>query len=188
MSLMQMVSATHLLQLHSQLHEVVLVVHRALGVADSSLHHATVLFDKLHGSFHVPGIVQCVENTHHVDAVLNGLLAECLHHVVGVVAVAQDVLATEQHLQAWCWEGPSSGCAAAPRGLRSKSAYTHQRWRRPALQGPIPNAVQNGQDRDHVLNLHAGSSLGLVCVTQDGIHYLKGIFLPYFKPFPFPMY
>ena len=166
----------HLLQLHSQLHEVLFAVHRALGVADSSFHHAAVLFDELHGSFHVPGIVQSVEDTHHVNAVLNGLLAESLYHVVSVVTIAQDVLAAEQHLQLGVGKALLQGAQALP-GIFIQKAHAHvEGGAAPALQGPIPNAVQNGQDGDHVLDLHTGSSLGLVSVTQDGIHYLKGIF------------
>ena len=61
----------HLLELHGELHEVVLVVHGALGVADRSLNLAAVLLDILHRRFHVARVVQRVENTDDVDAVLD---------------------------------------------------------------------------------------------------------------------
>ena len=114
----------HLLQLHGQLDEVVLAVHGALGVADGSLHHAAVLLDELHGSFHVAGVVQSVENTHHIDAVFDGLLAEGLHHVVGIVPVAQDVLAAEQHLQLGVGQALFQGAQALP-GVFVQKAHAH---------------------------------------------------------------
>ena len=60
--------------------------------------HAAVLLGELDGGFQVAHIVQRIENTDDIDAVFNGLAAELLHHVVGIVLVAQDVLAPEQHL------------------------------------------------------------------------------------------
>ncbi len=51
------------------------------------------------GNLQVAGIVQSVENTDDVDAVFHGVLHELAHHIVGVVLVAQDILASQEHLQ-----------------------------------------------------------------------------------------
>ena len=158
-------------------------MHGALGVADGSLHHTAVLLDELHGGLHVAGVVQGVEDTHHINAVFNGLLAEGLYHVIRVVAVAQNVLAAQQHLQLGVGKALLQGAQALP-GVFVQKAHAHvKRGAAPALQGPVPNAVQYGQDGHHVLNLHAGSSLGLVCVAQDGIRNLKGIFCHFLSHF-----
>ena len=114
----------HLLQLHGQLDEVVLVVHGALGVADGSLHHTAVLLDELHGGLHIAGVVQGVEDTHHINAVFNGLLAESLYHVIRVVAVAQNVLAAQQHLQLGVGKALLQGAQALP-GVFVQKAHAH---------------------------------------------------------------
>ena len=50
------------------------------------------------GDFHVAGVVHRVEDPEDVHAVLRGQLDELLDHVVGVVPVAYQVLAPEEHL------------------------------------------------------------------------------------------
>ena len=56
----------------------------------------------LHGldrGLRVPQVVEGVEDAEDVHAVLDGKLAEPLDDVVGVVPVADDVLAAEKHLE-----------------------------------------------------------------------------------------
>lgn len=58
-----------------------------------------VAADRLQGGLHVARVVHGIEDAEDVHAVFDGALDEALHHVVGVVAVAEQVLAAEQHLQ-----------------------------------------------------------------------------------------
>ncbi|CAN4041366.1 DUF1835 domain-containing protein, partial [Dysosmobacter welbionis] len=90
---------SHLLQLPGKLHEVFLAVDGGDGVAEGGLHHAAVLLGGLDGLLQVPHVVEGVEDPDDVDAVFNALAAEGVHHVIGVVLVAQDVLAPEEHLE-----------------------------------------------------------------------------------------
>ena len=53
-------------------------------------------------------------------------------HVVGIVLVAQHVLAAEQHLQLGVGQTPCAACAGAPTGLRSGSACRSRKSRRPS--------------------------------------------------------
>ena len=174
--------SAHLLQLHAELDKIVLAVHRALGVADGHLGKAAVLLHKLYRCLDVPGVVQSIENTHHINAVLQRLLNKGLYHIVSVMAVAQKVLAPQQHLQLGVGQALFQGAQALP-GVFVQKAHAHVKGSAaPAFQGPVANAVQKGQHLHHVLQLHAGSRLRLVGVAQNGIHYLKGIFshnLPY---------
>ena len=162
----------HLLKLHAELHKVVLAVHRALGVAYCNLGEAAVFFYELYSRLYVPGVVQRVENTHNVNAVFKGLLYEGFHHIIGVVAVSKKVLPAKEHLQLGVWQALLQGAQALP-GVFVQKAHAHVKGRAaPALQGPVANAVKQGQHGYHVLQLHAGSRLRLVGVAQDGIHYL----------------
>ena len=90
--------------------------------------------------------------------------------------VAQNVLAAQQHLQLGIGQTLLQGPQALPRIFIQKAHAHVERGAATALQGPVDDAVQQGKHGNHILNLHAGGSLRLVRVTQDGVHYLKGIF------------
>ena len=168
----------HLLDLLGQLDEVLLVMHGADGVADAAFHPAAGLFDGLHGPLDVAGIIQGVEDAHHVDAVFDGFLAEGVHHVVGIVLVAQQVLAAQQHLQLGIGHMLAQLAQPLPGILVQEAHAAVKGGAAPALQGPVADAVQDLAGGQHILQAHAGGSLGLMRVTQDGIGNLKD-FLPY---------
>ena len=88
----------HVLDLSGDVLPVVQGVGVAQGVAQRDLRMALLLVGSLHRGPQVADIVQAVENTDDVNAVGDGLLYEVFHHVVGVMVVAQDILAAEQHL------------------------------------------------------------------------------------------
>lgn len=90
---------SHLLQGLGVLGEILVVVHGAQRIADAALHMRLFLNGGFDGRLQVARVVQRVENTQDVNAVGNGLLHEILDGVVRVMAVAQHVLAAEQHLQ-----------------------------------------------------------------------------------------
>ena len=91
--------SAHLLQLLGQLYEIGLVVNGGDGVGQGGLHLAAIFLCGLYGLLQVAYIVQSVENTDDVDAVFNGFATEGIYHIVGIVLVAQDILAPEEHLQ-----------------------------------------------------------------------------------------
>ena len=98
---------SHLLQLPGQFYEVFLVMDGGDGVGQGSLYHAAVLLGGSDGLLQVAHVVECIEDPDDVDAVLNAFGAEGVHHVVGVVFVAQDVLAPEEHLQLRVGKSPA---------------------------------------------------------------------------------
>ena len=165
----------HLLQLERQVHKVLLGVHGAEGVAQGHLADAAVLLGGLDGRLQVAGIVQGIEDADDVDAVLDGQAGELIHHVVGVVAIAQYVLAAEQHLQLGVGQGFLQLAQAHPGILVQEAQAAVERRAAPALQGIIANLVQHLAGGQHVLGAHAGRSLGLVRVAKDGLgnHYFS---------------
>ncbi|EHC70798.1 hypothetical protein LTSEJOH_0135, partial [Salmonella enterica subsp. enterica serovar Johannesburg str. S5-703] len=54
---------------------------------------------RLQGGFHIARVVHGVEDAEDVHTVFHRALDEAFHHVIGVVAVAEQVLAAQQHLQ-----------------------------------------------------------------------------------------
>ena len=159
----------HLLQLLGQLDEVILVVDGGDGVAEGGLHLASVLLGGLDGLLQVAHVVECIKNADNVDAVLHALAAEGVHHVVSIVLVAQNVLAAEEHLQLGVGQMLAQRPQTLPGVLLQKAHTDVKGGAAPALQAVVANGVQDLTGREHVLDGHAGGSLGLVGVTQDGI-------------------
>ena len=60
---------------------------------------AAVFLDGLDGGFDVPRIVKRVEHPEDVDAVFARQRHETVDNVVGIIPVADEVLAPQKHLQ-----------------------------------------------------------------------------------------
>lgn len=90
----------HVKQLAGQLHVTLHGVDRGDGVADGALRVLANLLHGSHGVFKVARIVHGVEDAENVHAGLSRLVDEAIDHFVLVAAVAEQVLATQQHLQA----------------------------------------------------------------------------------------
>ena len=145
------------------------------GVAEGSLHHAAVFLGGFDGLFQVPHVVQRVENPDDVDAVFNGLAAEGVHHIVGVVLVAQDVLAPEEHLELRVGQSLAELPQTLPGVLVEKAHARVERRAAPALQRPVADGVQHLTGGEHVLHPHPGGRLGLVCIPEDGVGDIQGL-------------
>ena len=72
----------HLFQLNSQIHEVILGVDGALGIAQGYLADAVVLLGGLDGGLQVAGVVQRVKDADYVDAVFDRQAHKLIHDVV----------------------------------------------------------------------------------------------------------
>jgi hypothetical protein len=67
------------------------------GVADAALEVLAVLLDLGHDGLKVAVVVQGVEGAEDVHAVFTGAVHEGIGHIVGIVAVAHQVLGAQQH-------------------------------------------------------------------------------------------
>ena len=171
-----------LLNLLGELDEIVLGMHGADGVAHSHFADAAVLLGGLDGRFQVAHVVEGVENADDIDAVLNRQAHELLHHVVGIVLVAEDVLAAEEHLQLGVGQGLAQLAQALPRVFVQKAQAAVKRGAAPALQGIIADLVENLAGGQHVFGAHTGCGLRLVRVTENRIgnqNLRHGLFLLY---------
>ena len=142
---------------------------RGDGVAEGGLHLSAVLLGGLDGLLQIAHIVERVENADDIDTVFDGLTAEGVHHIVGVVLVAQDILAAEEHLQLGLGQTCLQLAQALPGIFIEETHAAIEGGAAPALQRVVADGVQHFQGGHHVLDGHAGGSLGLVGVTQDGI-------------------
>ncbi len=155
---------------------VLVVMYGAQRVADAALNVCAFLVGCLDGGLQVTCVVQCVENTDHVDAVCNRLLHEVLDSVVSVGAVAQHVLTTEQHLQLLVGQFLTQDAQALPGVLIQETDAGVKRCAAPALHGEVRDLIHFGQDGTHFVHLHACSQQRLMGITQDNLSNLDRLF------------
>uniref|UniRef100_A0A455S4G7 Uncharacterized protein n=1 Tax=Salmonella enterica subsp. enterica serovar 4,[5],12:i:- TaxID=440524 RepID=A0A455S4G7_SALET len=96
-------------------------------------------------------------------------LNEAFHHVIGVVAVAEQVLAAQQHLQRGFGHGFFELAQAQPRVFAEKTNTGVKGGAAPALQRPVAHVIERGGNRQHIVKAQAGGEQRLVSVTQDDI-------------------
>jgi len=153
-------------QFLGQLDEPVDGVDWADGVADGALHVAALALDHFHGVGHVADIVQGVENAKDLDAALDGTGDEFLHQVIGVVAIAHDVLPAQEHLEGGIGHLLLEGADPLP-GILVQEPHGRVKGRAaPHLDGMVAHLVHLAGDGQHVRLAHAGRQKRLVRVAQ----------------------
>ena len=96
---------------------VLCLVQNVAGVAHGGLQQLVLAEHLLHGHLHTRHPVQGVEDAEHVDAPLGGFLHEGADEVVGVVGVAHQIGAAQQHLERDVGDLLTQQAQALPRGL-----------------------------------------------------------------------
>ncbi|MPM22583.1 hypothetical protein SDC9_69040 [bioreactor metagenome] len=104
----------HGLHVPGKLGEGVKGMHRRQGEGECELQVGTFLLDLVGGHFHVPEVVEGVEDPDDVKAVAHGPLDELPDGVVGVMTVAHHVLAPEKHLELRFFKVLSEGAEPLP--------------------------------------------------------------------------
>ena len=141
----------HIFDLLRQIDPHLQGVHRAGGVGNGALGVLAVLFHRTQCRFQITRIVHRIEHAEHVDAVDRSALDKLLHHIVGIVAIAQQVLPTQQHLLARVGHGLLQLTDALPRILAEVADTGIERRSTPALNRPEPDLIELGGYRQHVL-------------------------------------
>ncbi len=129
--------------------------------------------DRFNGHAQVTYVVHGIEDAEHVDTVDRCLGDERLDHVVAVVAVAQQVLAAQQHLQAGVGQRRAQLAQALPRVFLEEAHAGVEGGATPDFQRPVADLVELVADRQHVFGTHAGGQQGLVGVAQDRVGYVN---------------
>ena len=159
----------HLLQVAAQLYEHIDVVDGRCCVAQCTLNMSTGLDGLINSNFDVAQVVQRVEDTDDVDAVLNALADEGANDVIGIVLVTQQVLAAEQHL-CLCVLEVLADCAQSLPGIFVEVTEAGVKCSAaPALDGVVAGLVNGVQDGLEVLDRHSCGDQRLVTIAQDGL-------------------
>ncbi|MNY25456.1 hypothetical protein D3C86_1592410 [compost metagenome] len=134
------------------------------------------LLDRLERGLQVARIVHRVEHTEHIDTIKGGALDEFLHHVIGVVPIAEQVLPTQEHLLAGIGHGLFQLTDAMPWIFTQVTNAGVESRATPGLYRPEADLIELGRDRQHVLEAQAGGEDGLVRVTQHHIGNAERLF------------
>jgi hypothetical protein len=146
-----------------------------MRVADAALEVLAVLLDLGHDGLEVAVVVQGVEGAEDVHAVFTGAVHEGIGHVVGVVAVAHQVLGPQQHGKGGLLEIAFQGADALPGIFVEKAVHGVEGGAAPGLHRPEAHLVHQFGHRNHVLGAAAGGKQGLVTVAQAQIHDLHRV-------------
>ena len=148
-----------------------LPLNRALRDEDGDIYDVVagtfMVVGCLDGSLQVAGVVQSIENTDHINAVGNALLYKVLNGVVSIGAVAQHVLAAEQHLQFLMRQFFTQDAQTLPRIFVQKADAGVKRCAAPALHREVRDLVHFGQDGTHFIHRHTGGQQRLMRITQN---------------------
>ena len=105
------------------------------GVAHGGLEQLVLLENLVHSDLHAGDPVQRVEYAEHVDAALGGLLHEGANEVIGIVGIADEVRAAQQHLERDVGDLLAQQTQALPRGLVQEAVGHVERRAAPHLEG-----------------------------------------------------
>ena len=159
-----------LFELLTVLEEAIERVDRRHGVGNRALEVGSAFLDGVRVVDDVADIVQGVEDAEDVNAVLVGCMNEARAHFTGIVLVADEVLTTRKHGKTGVGGLRLNRAEAIPRILIEETQTRIERRTAPCLDGPIPNAIHLGQDREHIPDGHTRSPQALLTIANGGVH------------------
>mmetsp|Transcript_6728 Transcript_6728/g.19599 ORF Transcript_6728/g.19599 Transcript_6728/m.19599 type:complete len:276 (-) Transcript_6728:1262-2089(-) len=166
--------------------KVVLVVRvlprHVSRVADGGLHEASSSRSCLDAKPHVVRVVESVKDAEDVDAALNGLLAELVDHVVGVVGVAYGVRAAQEHLERHVRDLLAQRLEAVPRAFFEESHGNVEGRAAPHFEGKgivAQGEACRGRSCQEVRRAHPGCEQGLVRVAPGRVRHQDALVLPH---------
>ena len=144
------------------------IVGRADGVAESALDH---LLRPLRGpdrAFHIAHVVERIEDAEDVDPGGGGVLDEELDRVVGVVTVADQILATNEGLDRGVRSRLAKAAQVVPRVL-TQPQITLEGGPAESLHRVEANRVHALGERKNLVRQQATTEQGLVAVPKAGV-------------------
>ena len=162
---MQIESAAHLLEPLGHLHELLDRVQRRGRVADRALGVLARAAYRVEAPADVPDVVERVEDAEDVHAVLGRLVHEAIDDRILVVAVAQQVLAPQQHLQAGIGHQLAKRAQPLPRVLIEETDAGVVGGASPAFHAPVTRLIDVLAGPDQVFGRHPRGEQALVTVA-----------------------
>ncbi len=177
----------HSLELFGFFDVIVEVVDRAAHgpfgqrVADGQLGVLALGLDGLQNGLEVALVVDGVENAEDIHAAVRGMFHKSGRHIVGVIAVTDQVLAAEEHLQRRLGRPFFHLAQAVPRVFVQETDGHVERGAAPDLQRVEAGLVHVADDIQDVIGSHAGGKKRLVAVAKGQVgdfQWLSRHFLP----------
>jgi len=122
--------------------------------------------DDPHRGLEIAEIVEGVEHAKDVDPVVAGALDEGLHHVVGVVLVAHQVLAAQQHRKGRVLDVFFQRADAFPGVLTQIAVHAVESGAAPNFHGVKAHLVHQFRNVEQILGAAAGGEEGLMPVAE----------------------
>ena len=147
-------------------------IHDVAGVAEASFGELFFFADFVDGDGHMVQLVQAVEDTEYIHAIVSGLVDEVAHHIFRIVGVADGVRATGQHLEEDIRCCFSHLAQSFPWAFVQETIRYVEGRAAPVFEGEELRHVDSGVvDGVHdVVGSHASSQEGLVRIAVSGIH------------------
>ena len=142
---------------------------RTRGIGNCNLRMSPLLLRSLNCCLKVFDVIQRIKNTNNINTVGDGTLYKILKDIIGIVTIAQHILAAEQHLQLGVGAHLANGTQALPRILVEEAEAGVKRRAAPALQRIETDLIQLLKNGKHVLNRHSCRNQRLVRITQHGL-------------------
>ena len=148
-------------------------MHGAGGIGDGAGGNGACLHRLFNGHLQIVDIIQRVKNPDNVNAVFHGFAHKFPYKVVGIVGVAQHILAAQQHLQLGFGHLGPDFPQPLP-GILMQVAQAHIKGcAAPALAGIEPGPIHGFQNRLKLAVGHPGCDQRLVCVPQHRLDKLN---------------
>ena len=172
----------HLLEAKGLLDVVVEAVDRAAQpalfgdrVADRQLELLPALPYRFYRRLQVAFVVEGVEYAEYVDPDLRRLPHECSDNVVGVVPIANEGLAPQQHHQGCVGHEPLEAAEAVPRVFPQEPGGGVEGRPAPDLHGMEADGVHARRQRLHVRGPETRGHQALMGVPERGVGYLDRV-------------
>src|SRR5690606_33212176 len=144
-------------------------VHRAQGINNTSLKMLTGLFNSLHRYLQVADIIKSIKNTENIDTCFRSHVNKCHGHIIRIVCITYQILSPQQHLERGTFDIFLNGSDSIPGVLIQVANTNIKSSATPHFQRMISYLIYFFQNRYHILSAHPGSPKALMCISQGGI-------------------
>ena len=157
----------HFLKLLCVFRKAFVRMNGACGIAYRRLNMTALFYCRVDGGFEVSGVVERVENSEYINAVCNGFLNEIFHDIVRIVAISEDILTAEKHLELCIFNLISYLAESFPRVLIEEAQAGIKCGAAPCFKRIVADLVHLFENGEHLLRRHSCGDERLVSVTQD---------------------
>ena len=158
--------AAHGFDLPAERNEHLQIVDRTQCVTDTALCMAACLEAFVYGGLDVAQIVQRIENTDDIHAVLDALADKTAHGIIRIMVIAEQVLTAQQHLQLGILHVRFDLAQTLPRILMQIAQAGIKGRTAPALNRVITGLIHLIENALEILKRHSRRNQRLLRVTQ----------------------